>query len=313
MLEIVGIKAQKTVIDANDLSVNLTSEGTGSILYFDGSEWIDLDLGTTGQTLTSSGGTLAWETNSTTSTALERGSSRLAANYDIIGTGGPGAFEDIGVSVTLPKAGTYELKAMITAGQIGDDQYINGVITDASGAAVSEFIPVIGTLDQSGVESFFSQGSATIIAEVTTTTDNEVFKIRIAQNSNTPLGEVNAGTTLFFDQKPTSTVIPAGATAVNDQTTSGYMDIGTMRMQWGSQAGAAGARTVILPAPFANNTYNVVAGVGSDSADNALVNFSVQTFNATTTTFEGRLTFEQGGTHGNAGEAFMWQAIGLRP
>jgi len=37
---------------------NLTAQGTGSILYYDGTEWIDLDLGTQDQVLTSSGGTL---------------------------------------------------------------------------------------------------------------------------------------------------------------------------------------------------------------------------------------------------------------
>ena len=39
----------------------ITSPATGSILYYDGSKWIDLDLGSADQVLTVSGSTVSWE------------------------------------------------------------------------------------------------------------------------------------------------------------------------------------------------------------------------------------------------------------
>ncbi len=47
-------------------------------------------------------------------------------------------------------------------------------------------------------------------------------------------------------------------TIVNDQVSSGYFDIGTMRIQWGSQAITLDTATaVVFPASFANATYSI--------------------------------------------------------
>lgn len=57
----------------------------------------------------------------------------------------------------------------------------------------------------------------------------------------------------------------SGGISINDQAASGYIDIGSMRMQWGSEAVAVDSvYTVSLPAAFANANY-VIAFSWDDS------------------------------------------------
>jgi hypothetical protein len=55
---------------------------------------------------------------------------------------------------------------------------------------------------------------------------------------------------------------PSNEMVTNDQATSGYMDFGAMRMQWGIDTSAiTGDRTITLPVAFANANYTVTSSV----------------------------------------------------
>lgn len=49
------------------------------------------------------------------------------------------------------------------------------------------------------------------------------------------------------------------AIADNSGATSGYVDVGNMRIQWGNQTYTGGQMLVTMPAAFANTTFSVVA------------------------------------------------------
>jgi nitrous oxide reductase len=91
--------------------------------------------------------------------------------------------------------------------------------------------------------------------------------------------------------------------STNDQTASGYFDVGTMRIQWGSHNdGNVDTTTVTMPAAFANTNYivnctsnNGVAGSASAEAK-------------TTTTFD----IDRASTT-VALNIWGWICIGLKP
>jgi len=111
--------------------------------------------------------------------------------------------------------------------------------------------------------------------------------------------------------KAQKTVINNNDVAVNDQTASGYFDIGDMRMQWGSRnfnAGQAGGSiTVTLPAPMVDTDYSVTA-----IFDQAL-SFS-STPGALRVNTKSLLEFDlfiPGQV--NSGGSVSWQVMGLKP
>jgi len=97
---------------------------------------------------------------------------------------------------------------------------------------------------------------------------------------------------------------------VNDQTSTGYFDIGDMRIQWGIAPTASALRTITLPAPFANATYTVTANTDSSAGDPPLLSRVVMIGGKTTSSFKGRVVQ---GSDGSSDFAFQWQAIGLKP
>ena len=102
-------------------------------------------------------------------------------------------------------------------------------------------------------------------------------------------------------------------TAINDQASSGYFDVGTMRMQWGIVTYSNDNPTAMtLPASFANSTYSVILSVhaweynsGKGPAD---VSNPVSVTAKSTTTFtanrDNDLAYDT---------TFDWFAIGLKP
>jgi len=109
-------------------------------------------------------------------------------------------------------------------------------------------------------------------------------------------------------QAPTTTVVAVDPALidVNDQTSSGYMDIGTMRIQWGINATASSQRTQVLPAPFANTSYTVqLTGDAQTGEHPGPDNRYAGVEQKTTVAFD----IETTGTALN----FSWLAIGLKP
>ena len=107
--------------------------------------------------------------------------------------------------------------------------------------------------------------------------------------------------------KAQKTVINTADIPVDDQTASGYMDIGNMRMQWGQVFLASGSGEVItLPAAFANNTYSFTAN-GHNTNDPRNITIEGQT--TTTVTVDQWKADDRTVATG----LINWQAIGLKP
>jgi hypothetical protein len=91
-------------------------------------------------------------------------------------------------------------------------------------------------------------------------------------------------------------------TATNDQSATGYFDIGNMRMQWGTHNdGNVDTTTVTLPAAFANTNYSVVATSNTSAG-------SLDTESKTTTAFD----IDRASTTTTV-QDYSWIAIGIKP
>ena len=101
------------------------------------------------------------------------------------------------------------------------------------------------------------------------------------------------------------------ATVINDQTSSRYVDIGGLRIQWGrSFSGLSGVRTVVMPQPFATDTYSLT--VTADNGQGAPLQSSRAAIvgNKSTTQFEAYIAT---GTDTPSTINFSWQAMGVKP
>jgi hypothetical protein len=99
---------------------------------------------------------------------------------------------------------------------------------------------------------------------------------------------------------------------INDQSSSGYVDIGAMRIQWGyiATGGAAATRTILLPAAFANTSYSVVSNP-DDGVDPITQTGRAHLIGVKTTTQFRLQSLTGSGNTSNLG--LSWQAIGLKP
>jgi hypothetical protein len=105
-------------------------------------------------------------------------------------------------------------------------------------------------------------------------------------------------------------VTPSSGVVINDQAASGYIDIGTTRIQWGISGTATGVRTVNLQAPFANGAYSVTANCDNASAAPPQLSRAINIGGKTATSFQAVVSK---GDNTDSNFAFSWQAIGLKP
>jgi hypothetical protein len=106
----------------------------------------------------------------------------------------------------------------------------------------------------------------------------------------------------YFQLTQISAFVSTGSTPINDQTTGGYFDIGTMRLQWGvHNDGNVDTTTVTLPVPFLNNTYSVTATSNTSAG-------SLCTETKTTTTFD----IDRASTTVTT-QDYSWFAVGRKP
>jgi len=100
--------SSSTVTLGNDTRLNPTPSGAGKLVYDTGSAYAALSAGTAGQVLTAAGAsapTWASPITATTSTAT------LGSTFLI--TGSSGTYQDSGLTLSLPSAGTYLLSGRI--------------------------------------------------------------------------------------------------------------------------------------------------------------------------------------------------------
>ena len=99
------------------------------------------------------------------------------------------------------------------------------------------------------------------------------------------------------------TVVP-----ITDVSSSKYIDIGTIRIQWGRGGSGSSSPTITFPVPFKDTTYSFVAMMGSGAASSG---FRVtQTGTRTVSSIALTKAFDGGGS---TGESVDWKAIGLKP
>lgn len=113
-------------------------------------------------------------------------------------------------------------------------------------------------------------------------------------------------------QKASKTVIRPEDVTVNDQSSSGYFDIGTMRMQWGrfGTSNTDSVETVTLPVPFQDNNYSVVLQPTNNSSEANIAQMFVVPLSAMTATSFG---VDRDNQVDSFTTTLMWQATGVKP
>ena len=148
----------------------------------------------------------------------------------------------------------------------------------------------------------FELNQSTFCWRFTTINNNSASGVQSLTTTGTSGAASLTGTTLNIPTPPT----------INDQASSGYVDIGTTRIQWGKStppSGAAGS-TVTLPASFADTDYVVQLTpilVGSNSAN---VSCRVTQINSVSG-FDWATTYNSSLWASNI--PVYWTAIGLKP
>lgn len=107
-------------------------------------------------------------------------------------------------------------------------------------------------------------------------------------------------------QEVTGVALDPALVPVNDQTDSGFFDLGTARYQWGIAPAGSGFRTITFPAPFANTSYAFTTSVAYVDATPRVV-----VHNAPTTTSIQVRAQSTGGSESTA--EVRWIAIGRKP
>ena len=145
------------------------------------------------------------------------------------------------------------------------------------------------------------------------------LRAKAPSGSATVASNSSAGFTRLTWEKVAGFLPVINSPVIADNSASGYMDVGGMRMQWGVYAGGqtgAAIATIIFPAAFANSNYALTATVQSYFTNRIFV---VQTTAKTPIQFNFSKVYVYTDTDnkayitGAAGEAFDWIAIGVKP
>jgi len=216
-------------------------------------------------------------------------------NYDV------GGLQDVATGgAKIVQDGTYQVTASVLPGANTTNSQI---ALEVNGVAIKRSI-------------YVPDQSPNAIDGLTTTTVTATLELA-AGDEITINGFASPSTTFptFLQDQPTLEVIQLASqevidqtnTPVNDQTASGYMDIGTMRIQSGFDPGTTtGIRTVVFPAPFDVAPFVQVTAVQAASG-----NARIATIRSVSTT---QFTFQvQNHSASATADDAYWQATGLKP
>lgn len=106
-----------------------------------------------------------------------------------------------------------------------------------------------------------------------------------------------------------------GGATIDDRSPMKWIDIGTVRIQWGVNTQTSGTRTITFPSPFKDTSYSltVTPRAINTAASNVVVSFVESGSSRTTGATAGELIYYLSGTPSRAGDNFTWIAIGLKP
>ena len=97
---------------------------------------------------------------------------------------------------------------------------------------------------------------------------------------------------------------------INDRGSSGYFDIGSVRVQWGTESNIGATGTTTLPVAFANANYSLVLTAQNSNTANVM---TTSYHTRTTTNFAWVKRLLTSGTMFDSTGPFNWIAIGLKP
>ena len=225
-----------------------------------------------------------WNTVADDSKRIELG----GATTDIVGSITVGTHD-----ITIGKAGRYEINAVVPLEVDANDNYIQLVKNGTDVLSVD-----VNNTGANTPGSFNVAWQGDLAA-------SDTIDVRCGSTATNNI-QVLAYQISIVNLPDTNAVLP-DSVVVDDQASSGYFDIGDMRMQWGTGTGAAGANaTIALPAAFGSTAYQI----GSTISDLNTCR-SVSVANKTTTTFDAAVY--QTNTFVKEAVAFEWVAIGLKP
>lgn len=292
----------------NGSDFSLTNEAPGDMIYYNGTDWVRFPKGLANQSLVmNSGGTAPeWQSGGVTEDV------EVVLDEQVIGSGGT---LSIPADVSDYEYLRFEVDNLLRSGV--PHAFNQRIKADAISGVKLEILPgttfLVFQINSSGtvatlVESFdgatatcrvvgVKPQKAVIDPSLVTVIDDDTFAS--ATDSNVPSAES----------------VKAYIDGLNNVTTgsSGYLDIGNVRIQWGIQPGAASSlRTITFPQPFANNNYTITGNVMSTNSGGV---FSLGLNPLTVNECIAAVRFNSGGGAEEviAGEPFMWQAIGIKP
>lgn len=203
---------------------------------------------------------------------------------------------------------------------------LTAAASNAASASFASTASAVNTLRQNVVITGSLTATGTLRSNQSTGFEGGEIELAIPQSDTTINGSVNIDVhrnlVRIFEGGGTSRGAQFNLTACQAAVGSfiairegdgstGYMDIGPIRYQWGSGIGnATGTGAVTFPALFADSNYGLTQTVNSS---NDSVAFSITHYNKLTTGYFWRCKFITPGGVAAAGESHTWIAIGLKP
>lgn len=232
------------------------------------------------------------------------GSQVVANNGNVLYTKNEGNINYSNGQFSLVAGKTYSLKAQIQTSS-GDNnwQFYDNTNSKLIGTCAN---PV-------AVTSTNNSGGTHIVSTTITSSSNITVSLRNITGSSVTLWTPPCYIDIFQIGSSAVSNVPLSLVGeITDNSPSNYLDIGTMRIQWGTSGTNLGSQvTITLPAPFANASYSVVPVIISSNTA-SMFSINVKTFSTTSFSIN-KLYLNGTTTTACPAEAFTWQAIGLKP
>ena len=227
--------------------------------------------------------------NSTSETSVGVATTTIGAGYDVLDL-------DHGSLTTRGETGNIDsVNNCITVPAGADGSYEITFLCRSNGSSEDNDIYVDGTqITNYRAQNNNQAGVSSVILDLTSGQQIEFVKSGTATNIS-----------ITVKRLATKSVINSDDVAVNDQATSGYIDIGNTRIQWGLDNQTGAGRTVTFPQPFANTSYSFVGT--ADQGGIGIVNIDAA---GSTTSID--ITVRDG-VGSTLNSSFHWQAIGEKP
>jgi len=216
--------------------------------------------------------------------------------------------EQIGV-VTVPNTGKYLCRAVLPFAGVSDDSWVIRVGVAVMSAGDSVYTPHSEERLQTSLPNF--NGVANYDRAIDLQAGDKVVVTVVCNAADSwNIASTNNGCYLDVRQLPTHTVVPTiseEAVVVDDQAASGHVDIGTMRIQWGSTMASSNS-VFAYPVAF-GNTPTLTGSLTEGSNQSTSLTFA----DVTETGAKAKLRQLDINSWETDSFKVSWMAIGLKP